>query len=354
MEMGQAAVPRQLSGATPIEPEETEVNIPRKGASDPQIGGVVAFGDPSILGTRMPAAATLRTLRCALLLGGILCVWLLLLAFGLGGGAATTVVSDSGLAFAALAAAGACLFVGFLETGKERQFWVLLGLASLSWGAGQLLWPWYDFVLGKEIPLPSLADVGYLSCLVFAIGALASVPTGLTALSARLRTLIDGLMIAAALLITSWVTILNPVYKANHDATLAAAVTLAYPIGDVIVITLALHVLLRARQAHRRAALPIRLLTLGLLAMAVSDSGFAYTTATNSYAAGNVLDSGWFIGFLLIVLAAVGHRRGESLAPVEDGETTRPLGLLLPYAAVGLAVGTTTIQHLNHGPSASD
>src|SRR4051794_13996572 len=279
--------------------------------------------------TRMPAAISKRTSRCALVLGSILCAWLILLGFGVGGETVTSVISDFGLAVVALVAAGACLVVGFREERKERSFWVLLGLACLSWGGGQLLWPWYDFVLHREIPLPSLADVGYLSCLVFAVAALASVPTGLTTLSARLRTLIDGLMIAAALLITSWVTILSPVYKANHDATLAAAVTLAYPIGDVIVITLALHVLLRARQAHRRAALPIRLLTLGLFAMAVSDSGFAYTTATNSYAAGNVLDSGWFIGFLLIVLAAVGHRRGESLAPVEDGETTRPLGLLL-------------------------
>src|SRR4051794_4532686 len=147
MEMGQAAVPRQLSGATPIEPEETEVNIPRKGASDPQIGGVVAFRDPSILGTRMPAAATLRTLRCALLLGGILCVWLLLLAFGLGGETATTVVSDFGLAFAALAAAGACLFVGFRETGKERQVLGVLRLPAPRCGGRARPWPRCGFVL---------------------------------------------------------------------------------------------------------------------------------------------------------------------------------------------------------------
>jgi diguanylate cyclase (GGDEF)-like protein/PAS domain S-box-containing protein len=282
------------------------------------------------------------------ILTGIVGAWLLVLGFGFGGETVSTVVSDFGLAAAALGAALACALTARRESGRSRTFWALLSVSSLWWGAGQLLWPWYDFHLHREIPLPSLADVGYLSSIVFAIAALASVPIGLTTISGRLRTLIDGFMIAAALLVTSWVTILDPVYKANRDATLAAVITLAYPIGDVIVITIALHVLLRARQAHRRAATPLRLLTAGLFAMAVSDSGFAYTTATGSYAPG-LLDTGWFVGYVLVALAAIGHRSGESLAPAEGIEATRPLGLLLPYAAVGLAILTTSVEYVRHG-----
>jgi diguanylate cyclase (GGDEF)-like protein/PAS domain S-box-containing protein len=272
--------------------------------------------------------------------------WVFFLSLG---GTASQVASDFGLSAAALTAGVACLFVTRREQGRARQFWLLLGLSALSWGLGQLVYPWYDFHLHSEVGVPSVGDIGYLGAIPFAIGALASVPIGLTTLSARLRTLIDGLIIAGALLVTSWVTILAPVYKANHDATLAAAVTLAYPIGDVILITLALHVLLRARQAHRRAALPVRLLALALFAMAVSDSGFAYTTATNSYVSGNLLDAGWFVGYMLVLLAALSHRTGDSLAPSESVEATRPLGLLLPYVAVCIAVATTSIEFVRHG-----
>ena len=38
--------------------------------------------------------------------------------------------------------------------------------------------------------------------------------------------------------------------------------------------------------------------------MAFADSGFAYLTATNAYASGQLVDVGWFLGYTLILLAA--------------------------------------------------
>jgi hypothetical protein len=40
--------------------------------------------------------------------------------------------------------------------------WRLLGVSALSWGSGQAAWTWYETALGREVPFPSLADVGYL------------------------------------------------------------------------------------------------------------------------------------------------------------------------------------------------
>jgi hypothetical protein len=49
--------------------------------------------------------------------------------------------------------------------------WRLMGLSALSWGSGQAAWTWYETVLGRDVPFPSLADVGYLAAVPLAAAA---------------------------------------------------------------------------------------------------------------------------------------------------------------------------------------
>ncbi len=62
--------------------------------------------------------------------------------------------------------------------------------------------------------------------------------------------------------------------------------------------------------------IPLALVGTGLVTFSISDSGFAYTTIVNTYSSGAVLDLGWFVGFLLIMLAA---RRPTTAAAAEPG-----------------------------------
>src|SRR5215212_9554964 len=52
---------------------------------------------------------------------------------------------------------------------RRGQRWapILLGLGIISWVLGQALFTYYEWVLHKPPPLPSLADVGYLSVYPF-------------------------------------------------------------------------------------------------------------------------------------------------------------------------------------------
>ena len=50
------------------------------------------------------------------------------------------------------------------------------GASALSWGSGQTAWTWYESVLGREVPFPSLADVGYLVAVPLAAAARLSLP----------------------------------------------------------------------------------------------------------------------------------------------------------------------------------
>ena len=195
-------------------------------------------------------------------------------------------LSNLGLTGAALLAGCAAWFRARRHQGSVARFWRLLGIAALSWSAGQMVWTYYESVLGQEVPFPSLADVGSLGLPPFAAAALLSLPLSAPGLAGRVRTLLDGLMVAASLLLCSWIIVLGPVIRSGSDSFLAQLISLAYPIGDVIVITLVLYTWLRARHLHQRLPLSLSLVGTGLLAFAVADSGFTYLTTIEAYSWG--------------------------------------------------------------------
>ena len=63
-------------------------------------------------------------------------------------------------------------------------------------------------------------------------------------------------MIAASLLLASWVMVLRPLFRSGGDNLLSQAISLAYPIGDVVVGTIVLFVLARARMGQRHPGDP--------------------------------------------------------------------------------------------------
>jgi diguanylate cyclase (GGDEF)-like protein/PAS domain S-box-containing protein len=273
--------------------------------------------------------------------------WIAMLSSDLGGVGGPRALSDFGLAAAALGAAAGCALTARRGRGRARLVWALIGASAVSWGLGQCIWTWYEVVQGRNVPFPSLADVGYLGAVPLAAAGMLLLPTGSQSWAGRVRTLIDGLMIAGSALLTSWVIVLSKVFQQGGDP-FGHAISLAYPIGDVVVVTIVLYVVLRARQQRIATGIPMGLIGLALVAMAFSDSGFTYLTATNAYSSGNLIDIGWFVGYILLLLAAL--RPSAHLVRDDGGLTeSKPLGMLLPYAAVGVALATSSIELVRSG-----
>jgi diguanylate cyclase (GGDEF)-like protein/PAS domain S-box-containing protein len=278
----------------------------------------------------------------------IAAIWTAVIYTGYGGAAVSQAVSNIGLAAVALAAGLAGAVTARRRRGRNRRVWALLAASAFSWGSGQIIWTWYESVLQHE-PFPSLADVGYLGAVPLAIAAMLSMPTAAQTVAGRIRAVLDGLMIASALLLTSWVVVLGPVARAGGEDIVIQAISLAYPIGDVVLATIVVYVLLRTRQRPQaRDRFPLGLVGLGLVAIAVADSGFVYLQLTETYASGSFIDAGWFVGYVLILIAA------RKPAPsVHDDESTteeaRPLGILLPYTAVAVALATSSVELLRTG-----
>src|SRR5215211_1564779 len=60
-----------------------------------------------------------------------------------------------------------------------RQRWapILLGMGILSWVLGQTIFTYYEWVLRQPPPLPSIADVGYLSVYPFLLLGILLLPS---------------------------------------------------------------------------------------------------------------------------------------------------------------------------------
>jgi diguanylate cyclase (GGDEF)-like protein/PAS domain S-box-containing protein len=279
-------------------------------------------------------------------------VWTGLILTGAGGPIVSRDLSDFGLFFAAFGAAAACGWTAFRRQ-RHRRMWGLLGGACFSWAVGQAIWTGYEAIPpSRSVPFPSTADIGYLGLVPLAVAALISLPTVSQNLAGRWRTVLDGMMIAGSLLLVSWVFVLKQVFKAGGDTLLAQVISLAYPAGDVVIATILVYVLLRVRQTRAAASVPLGLIGAGLAAFAFSDSGFAYLTATNSYTSGNFIDVGWFLGFTLLLVAGLRGSRLDEEADLQVAEG-RQIPVVLPYAAVLLALGASSFEVVRQGSSDS-
>jgi serine phosphatase RsbU (regulator of sigma subunit) len=210
--------------------------------------------------------------------------------------------------------------VGPAVTRGQRWAPILLGLGILCWVFGQALFTFYEWVLGQPPPLPSIADVGYLSVYPFFLLGILLLPARPIPVASRTRIALDGLMIMTGAVTFSWYFILGPVMQQGTQTILAKAVSSAYPLADIVLI--ACLIILASRPEEHTLLPAVSLLALGLTLIVVADSNFAYWSLHETYATGTLPDVGWSLGYMLVALGAFAAR----LAPSEEERTSSEPG----------------------------
>ncbi len=256
----------------------------------------------------------------------------------------TLPVDDLAEAVAPVLAATACVIAGRRHRGRARVGWYLIGASALTWGIGQGAWSYLELVIHRQNPFPSVADIGYLGSVPVLFAGLFTMPVWPSGSVAKFRAVTDGLLIAGGLVLISWHTVLAALVASPADTVLGQALSLAYPLGDVIVVT-TLAIMWSRTLSESRG--PILLLIAGLGSIALADSTFAYLQAQATFGSGNVIDIGWAAGYLLVALAALlavsrpmGTRRGS--AP-------RWRAAILPYTPLPVALGFAAFERLTQG-----
>ncbi|AGZ42644.1 putative bifunctional diguanylate cyclase/phosphodiesterase [Actinoplanes friuliensis] len=258
-----------------------------------------------------------------------------LMISGWGGERVTGTVSNIGTVLIAAAAGLACLVRAVQRRGRMGIAWSGFGLGALSYAFGEASWAWAETVQGREVPFPGLPDVGYLGMVPLTAAGLLMVPVARQSVANRVRSIVDGLMIACSLLLVSWILVIDPMRSAGAESTLGLYVLLSYPLSDVVLVTVVLYMLALLRR-DRQDAGPLMLIGAAMLVIGVADSVYAYATLHGDYASGGLLDIGWFAGFGLVLLAARLPGSGTPVTADDIAETTeqQPFAILVPYAAV--------------------
>ncbi len=263
----------------------------------------------------------------------------------LGGGspAATRFVTRAALLTACFVTAWATARAAARHRDAARRGWALLALSVGCWFVSNALAAFFEWTRGEILPVPSSADVPSTIGLVLSVLALLSFLKPALSSATRMRTLLDALMIASALVFVGWALAFEAAYQSAGDGP-ERMLTLAYPVTDIVLVSLVIVTALRARRQSRA---PWALLGTGLGLFAIAHTASAYLQVARASVSGGLDDVTWIAGCLLVGLAA--------LAPAEDPlpewSESRPggaAGVLVPYVPVVLA-GAVGLQRLGDG-----
>ena len=248
------------------------------------------------------------------------------------------VVSDGIFVVAPLVAAAA-VWRAHVRHRARHSAWGWIALGCLTWAAASLVFAGYQVIGGRTAPLPSPADIGYVGYAVPMVIGLLRFPGVEGNGWSRWRSVLDGLVVAFCLLLSSALLVLDPVIESTTAEPWTRIVALCYPLADVTVASLVLARCLLLPDTRRRIWVQ---LSLGLLVLSVTDSIYVSETSRGQFTPGTPLDLGWYVAFALIGLSA--------LVPVDPAErSTSETGpgfvrQLIPSAAIGLAFVTCLLD----------
>lgn len=239
--------------------------------------------------------------------------------------------------------------------GHQRWWRVLVAIGMAGWSLGQCAWSWYQLIDGRGLPSPSLADVGYLSFPLFALAALFVLararvrpdrerwqPAQWTA-HFGVAVVLDGLIVTGSLFILTWTAALGQLVRATAPDKLTWAVAISYPLSDLVIVVVAVLLVVFDR-VDRPYRANLLLAAVGIVALAASDSVFAYLVSIGAESMKPWSDGGFVLGPLFIAFALLvtpGSRRREDAGPAAGVDWWQ---LALPYVPVTAVALLITVQ----------
>ncbi|HEV3505480.1 MAG TPA: histidine kinase [Actinomycetes bacterium] len=223
--------------------------------------------------------------------------------------------------------------------------WYLIAFGQLLFTAGDAYSSFHEWVLGLEVPFPSIADVFYLAFYPVLAAALLLLVRG-RAPGRDAASLIDATIITTGIGMLSWVFLIRPYVRLPDLSLTERLVSIAYPLGDVLLLAVAV----RLWRTGRHSAVASRLLAFGLFALMAADTVYGLSLLNGDWQAGGPVDAVWMVYFAAFGLASL-HPSMVSLSEPTPSSTrlTRTRLALLAGASL-MAPAVLVIQTLRDEP----
>jgi PAS domain S-box-containing protein len=227
-----------------------------------------------------------------------------------------------------LASAGVILIAAFYYRPPNFLGWVLVGVSQLLFAAGDLVFN----IQGSGFP--NAADAVYLAgYAVWIAGVVVIIRREFPRLD--LGSHIDATVVGMAVGVSLWAVFIDE--RGASGTWLAVAVAWAYPIGDLLIITL----LIRMAFLPGRRTRSYWLLVAATIPLAIADAGWVIPAVNSAYSWHSWTDACWLFSYVALGAAALHPSMRRMTSGKADVDTaTLPIRRLL---VLGLAVLTIPI-----------
>ena len=223
---------------------------------------------------------------------------------------------------------------------RTRQAWLCFALAYLGYAAGDGLWAYFELVKKTE-PFPSWADVGYLSFYPFMFIGLLGCASINRNRGERLRLILDATIVTFGGVMVIWYLVIHPIGITHANEPLVMALSLAYPVGDLVLLFGVSVVFLDRSLPSARTSLTF--LLLGIIGIFVADLTFSYQNLKDTYQTGGGPDQLFCLSYFFLVVAAHSQHNARQTSRFAAKLKQRLPVALLPYAAVVVGNGLLLI-----------
>ncbi|MDX6440344.1 MAG: hypothetical protein QOE43_73 [Gaiellaceae bacterium] len=228
-----------------------------------------------------------------------------------------------------------------LHRPKAKLAWYLIAFGMALFITGDVLAYNFQRFFGRPLPFPSVADPIYLAVFPAIVSGL------LLLIRARNRggdrsSLIDSLIIGIGVGLLSWIFLMAP-YAHAHLSTPSKLTSLAYPLADLLLLSVAVRLVVGGGAKGRSYYLTV--LSIGVLF--ATDTMYGWEQLHGNYQPGSLLDGGWLAFYLLLGAAALHPSMTVAEGSAAPSRLTRPRLVVLALATfvapiTGLFGPTTT------------
>jgi signal transduction histidine kinase/DNA-binding response OmpR family regulator len=181
--------------------------------------------------------------------------------------------------------------------------WLMIAVGELCFTIGDASWAYIETVQ-KLDPFPSPADIPNLLFYLFLAIGLLLLPSAIHSKRDRIKMGMDTSIIVITSALFFWPIIIEPtIGQIIESDTLTIALSLAYPILDLVLLFFVAHLLFRKLNLPGHEAL--KFLVLGCCIFIATDTIYMSQDLEGTYQPGGFVDSGYVAVYLLMGLAAI-------------------------------------------------